>query len=113
MKYNSSDGWFLIDWSDASTAPTMAAEHLSADGHSPRVKMNNHGPEVDIWGVAHFMIELTRHCTIKDEAGVVQLARRWKEDITVTAETALQEVEVGRHSLLMCCIHALCFPGSP
>jgi hypothetical protein len=49
------DKWFLIDWSDASEALTCGMKHLKPLEHSPLVLQDNHGTEVDIWGVAKYM----------------------------------------------------------
>ena len=35
----------------------MAANHLSPEQHSPRVFVDNHGCEVDIWGVGKLIAE--------------------------------------------------------
>ena len=47
--------WFVIDWEDAAKTPTWARLHLNPITHSPAVFQDNHGPEVDIWGVGHLM----------------------------------------------------------
>ncbi|CAG8779690.1 6492_t:CDS:2, partial [Acaulospora colombiana] len=47
LKRRDEEGWFLIDWSDASKAPTQAATHMTREEHSPRVFEDNHGGEVD------------------------------------------------------------------
>jgi hypothetical protein len=49
--------WFLIDFDDASTAPTRAAKHLDRGNHSPRVFEDGHCGEVDLWGVGHLIME--------------------------------------------------------
>jgi hypothetical protein len=49
IKRFETDGWFLIDWCDASTAPTRGVTHLTESEHSDRVCHNDHGAEVDIW----------------------------------------------------------------
>jgi serine/threonine protein kinase len=49
--------WFLIDWDDASTPPTVAAKHLDPRTHAPSVFGDNHGPEVDIWAVGQLIEE--------------------------------------------------------
>ena len=43
--------WFVIDWEDASAAPTQAQSHFDHKNHSPKVFSDGHGAEVDIWGV--------------------------------------------------------------
>jgi hypothetical protein len=55
--------WFLIDWDDAATRPTLAAKHLDKQCHSPAVLKDNHGPEVDIWGVGMLIIHSSRRFT--------------------------------------------------
>jgi hypothetical protein len=49
--------WFLIDWEDAATVPTLAAKHLDKRFHPPAVFKDNHGPEVDLWGIGLLIIE--------------------------------------------------------
>jgi hypothetical protein len=49
--------WFLVDWDDASTSPTRAATHLDSSFHSPAVFVDNHGAEVDIWGVGKLIVD--------------------------------------------------------
>ena len=36
-------------------APTKAAYHLNEETHSPQVHQDNHGAEVDIWGVGRLL----------------------------------------------------------
>jgi len=88
-------GWFLIDFSDASTAPTRGVTHLKESEHSPRVRQNDHGPEVDIWGVARYMEEWASYamCRMMNSEDVKKMARRWMEDISMTATIALDEIE--------------------
>ena len=88
--------WFLIDWSDASMTPTYAAMHLKTAEHSPRVYQDNHGAEVDIWGVGKYMEDLASRvsCQIAKPAKVQEMARRWTRDITTSAEAALNEINV-------------------
>lgn len=49
--------WLLIDWEDASTKPTFAQRDFARETHSPEVLKDNHGPEVDIWGVGYLITE--------------------------------------------------------
>ena len=109
LKYIGSSHWFLIDWSDASKAPTLAAKHLSAASHSPAIRLDNHGAEVDIWGVAYYMSELVgdEHSVVRDKTLVRDMAMKWQRDPTFTAEMALTELEVGTLSPLVCCIYGL------
>ena len=49
--------YFLIDFDDASMAPTHAAMHLGHDNHHPDVFLDGHGAEVDIWGVGKLILD--------------------------------------------------------
>ncbi|KAG8981312.1 hypothetical protein FRB93_008736 [Tulasnella sp. JGI-2019a] len=50
-----SSKWILIDWEDASEAPTFAHSDLEPNSHAPSVMQDNHGPEVDIWSVGYLL----------------------------------------------------------
>jgi hypothetical protein len=50
--------WFLIDWDDASTTLTQPAVHLDWNSHPPMVFENNHGVEVNIWGVGKLVVDV-------------------------------------------------------
>ena len=91
--------WFLIDWSDASIPPTKAVSDLKPYEHSPRVFEDNHGPEVDIWGVAEYMETIADcvRCGIAQTQPVKQMAQRWMDDPTTTAMSALKEIEVSMY----------------
>ena len=97
MKRFDGQGWFLIDWSDASTTPTCAAAHLTASEHSPCVRQDGHGPEVDVWGAGKYMEQMASRmgCGVVNPAAVIQMAQRWMEDTSMTAASALAEIEVG------------------
>lgn len=47
----------LIDWDDAATPPTRAAEHLKKETHAPEVFKNGHEGEVDVWGVGRLILD--------------------------------------------------------
>ncbi|KAJ3782219.1 hypothetical protein GGU10DRAFT_436776 [Lentinula aff. detonsa] len=49
--------WFLIDWEHASTMPTLAQLNFARQTHSPAIFENNHGREVDIWGVGYLILD--------------------------------------------------------
>ena len=55
--------WFLIDWEDSSVAPTKAAPLLKNETHSPDVFKDNHGAEVDIWGIGFLILSCRSHIT--------------------------------------------------
>jgi hypothetical protein len=38
-------------------APTQAANHLNPPYHAPSVFLNNHGAEVDLWGVGKLILD--------------------------------------------------------
>lgn len=58
MKNNNDNVLFLLDPPNATIAPTRATD-LNKRTHSPRVREPNHGAEVDIWGAAYCLMELT------------------------------------------------------
>ena len=90
------NGWFLIDWGDASALPTSAVRDFKGHEHSPRVIHDNHGPEVDLWGIANYMETIADcvTCGIAQTIPVKEMARRWKGDPSTTATSALEEIEV-------------------
>ena len=96
MKTFDGQGWFLIDWSDASTAPTCAVTHLKESEHSSRVREDDHGAEVDIWGIANYMEYLASRATsrIAQPQAVRQMAREWMTDLATSAASALDQINV-------------------
>lgn len=54
-----SSKWFLIDLEDSASPPTLAATHLDELSHCPSVFQNNHGSEVDVWGVGMLIKEFS------------------------------------------------------
>ena len=96
MKNIHGRGWFLIDWSDACIAPTRAVTHLKESEHSPRVREDGHGAEVDIWSVGKYLESLASRvtCGIANPDEVVKMARKWMADHTVSAAAALKEIKV-------------------
>ena len=103
MKRIDGPGWFLIDWSDACTAPTRAVTHLKESEHSPRVREDGHGAEVDMWSVGKYLEGLTSRvaCGIAKPDEVAELARKWMSDHRVSAADALEEIKVHIHHLLV------------
>jgi len=77
MKKFGAQGWFLIDWSNASTALTCGVTHLSEWEHSPQVHQDNHSAEVDIWGIAKYMEVLASKvtCRVTKPEAIQQMAR--------------------------------------
>ena len=52
--------WISIDWDDAGTPPTLAEKHLDPHNHAPAVLEDNHGSEVDVWGVGLLIKDSSR-----------------------------------------------------
>jgi hypothetical protein len=82
--------WFLIDWEDASGSNTLAANHLSPENHSPCVFTDNHGGEVDIWGVGMLITESAKGA-FNIPSKLVTLGK-WMQDDQPTAVDALNAV---------------------
>lgn len=97
-RFDKPDKWFLIDWSEAtitdSTTPTRAARSLATKNHSPRVFEDDHGAEVDIWGVGNFLRDYAAPSRALQVAAVEDMGIRWMNDGSVTAEMALREIQV-------------------
>jgi len=51
--------WFIINWEDAASPTTLAQEDFTTKSHSPAIKWDGHGAEVDIWGVGHLIVTNT------------------------------------------------------
>ncbi|KAM6493367.1 hypothetical protein JOM56_011501 [Amanita muscaria] len=82
-----SSKWFLIDWDDASFAPTKGAPHLSQNEHSPNVYKDNHGADVDIWAVGRLIFTALVHVpTLRD------LGHMMMEGRVLNAEQGLREI---------------------
>jgi hypothetical protein len=96
-------GRFLIDWADATTTPTRGVTHLNELEHSPRVLVDNHGAEVDIWGIAQYMETLASRvtCRVAKPEAVKEMAKKWMEEITTSAANALDELEVRIYYLII------------
>jgi hypothetical protein len=94
LKRRDQDEWFLIDWSDASTTPTKASRTMLKESHSPRVFEDDHGGEVDIWGVARYLCDSVSRFKLQEKKKIVTMAERWMNDHTITADTALDELTV-------------------
>ena len=103
MKRFDGSGWFLIDWTDATTTPTHGVTHLNECEHSPQVRIDNHGAEVDIWGVARYMETLASRvtCPVANPEAVKEMPKRWMANLTTSAANALNELEVRIYCLIM------------
>lgn len=101
LKRRDEKGWFLIDWSDAGTAPTLAVTHMSREEHSPRVFEDNHGGEVDVWGVGRYLRDCLPNCGVPESEKIMEIAERWMNDSAITASAALDTLEESRHLLAL------------
>src|SRR5260370_24940634 len=81
IKRADGSGYFLIDWSDASGVLTRGVIHLTEFEHSPRVRHDNHGLEVYIWGIGKCMENWAFFKGIAKTEAVQEMAHRWMEDI--------------------------------
>ncbi|KAK2464907.1 hypothetical protein APHAL10511_002983 [Amanita phalloides] len=79
--------WFLIDWEDASFAPTRAAQHLNRIEHSPKVFEDNHGAEVDMWGVGRLIVTAQMQIPALQDLG-----RKMMRGDVLNAEQGLEEI---------------------
>ncbi|KAF8798414.1 hypothetical protein BYT27DRAFT_7151238 [Phlegmacium glaucopus] len=82
-----SSKWFLIDWEDASFAPTKAAPHLSQNEHSPNVYKDNHGADVDIWAVGRLIFTTRLQVPALRDLGQMMM-----EGHVLNAEQGLREI---------------------
>lgn len=88
--------WFLIDWDDAAMAPATAPLHFKQSTHSPRVFVEGHGTEVDIWGVGELIIQ----CRALDISSELHKLARWMQgSIAPSAQEALDKINGYRLSL--------------
>ena len=101
MKSFDGEGWFLIDFCDSTTTPAKGVSHLNETEHSPRVRHDNHGPEVDMWGIGKYMELLASRVPsgIAQPQAVVEIARRWMDNMSTNAASALDDIEVGIHHI--------------
>jgi len=81
--------WFVIDWEDASAAPTQAQSHFDHETHSPKVYSDGHGPEVDIWGVGR-LISQCGSLYISEK--LRSLGEQMRSDTPPSAQVALIDI---------------------
>ena len=82
-----SSKWFLIDWEDASFAPTKGAPHMSQNEHSPNVYKDNHGADVDIWAVGRLIFTAQLQVPALKDLGQMMM-----EGQVLNAEQGLREI---------------------
>lgn len=79
--------WFLIDWEDAAGPNNTAAMHLCPDVHSPKLFSDNHGGEVDVWGVG-LLIRESRSFAFDISPELLELGT-WMQNTEPTSQDAL------------------------
>jgi Phosphotransferase enzyme family len=79
--------WFLIDFDDASMAPTRGVTHLSHSIHHPRVFQDGHGAEVDIWAVGRLILDAVKW--VVDVSEELRSVGKNMVEEAMTAEQAL------------------------
>jgi len=68
-------------------SPTHAVTHLSPDSHSPAVFEDNHGAEVDIWGVGKLILDASAFVTGMSET-IMHIGKQMVEGLIETADMA-------------------------
>jgi hypothetical protein len=83
------DEWFVIDWEDAACPPTKAMPHFNRKTHSPNIFLDEHGADVDIWGVG----KLINSCKILHlSPEILDLGKYMQSADPPTADQALERV---------------------
>ena len=82
--------WFIIDWDDASSAPTTARPDFDRRSHSPAVFTDGHGAQVDIWGVGELILSSEALDVSEELRG---LGKRMKQDESMNAQKALSDIK--------------------
>lgn len=80
----------VIDWEDASAAPTKAQSHFDHETHSPKNFSGGHGAEVDIWGVGTMILQCG---FLYVSGGLRSLGERMRSAMPPSAQEALNEVK--------------------
>ncbi|KAI9455635.1 hypothetical protein HD554DRAFT_267293 [Boletus coccyginus] len=90
--------WFIVDWEDAVLAPGTAEPHFEQSTHSPRVFVDGHGTEVDIWGVGGLIMD----CEALDISSQLKDLGRWMQGSSApSAREALDKIKEYISSLSM------------
>ena len=82
--------WFIIDWGDAAMLGSCTAQsHFEWRTHSPRVFVDGHGTEVDIWGVGGLILD----CGALDISSELRGLGEWmRGSAPPSAEEALDKI---------------------
>jgi hypothetical protein len=86
--------WFLIDWDDASTTPTLAADHLNPRSHHEAVFRDGHGAEVDVWAVGKLISSQERQFCPDSRETILALAEDLIHGRVDSADIALKKIQV-------------------
>ena len=92
----------LVDFEDGAFFPnTKSANHLNEGSHSPRVFIDGHGIEVDIWGIGE-LLAWQHHMRIEEyPREMEELGFRIKrESLELNASGILREVMELRKKLV-------------
>ncbi|KAI9455621.1 hypothetical protein HD554DRAFT_2178403 [Boletus coccyginus] len=90
--------WFIIDWEEAVLAPGTAELHFKQSTHSPRIFVDGHGTEVDIWGVGGLIMD----CEALDISSQLKDLGRWMQGSSApSAREALDKIKEYISSLSM------------
>ncbi|GJJ15307.1 hypothetical protein Clacol_009583 [Clathrus columnatus] len=82
--------WFLIDWEDAGTPPTLAQRNFTRKTLSPAIFVDGHGAEVDIWGVGGLILQ----CEGLNISSELRDPGKWMQEAPVpSAQEALTKVK--------------------
>ncbi|KAI9566666.1 hypothetical protein HD554DRAFT_2174326 [Boletus coccyginus] len=102
--------WFIIDWEEAVLAPGTAEPHFKQSTHSPRVFVDGHGTEVDIWGVGGLIMD----CEALDISSQLKDLGRWMQGSSApSAREALGKIKEYISSLVRLELHNLGLYLSP
>jgi hypothetical protein len=88
---NDHSKWFLINWDDAAVPPTCAAKHLNPRSHPAAVLKDNHGAEVDIWGLWKLILD-THHFLPCVSDTLVAIGMQMVKEMIGTAAEAQNQI---------------------
>jgi hypothetical protein len=89
-RWDDAKKWFIIDWDDASSAPTIDRPDFDRRSHSPAVFTDGHRAQVDIWGVGELILTSEALDVSEELRG---LGRRMKQDESMNEQKALSDIK--------------------